>query len=51
MHGAAASPVYVLHGIAGYGSGYITRQCKTLDIALDLAIKAGKVWNNLGGAG
>lgn len=40
------SPVYLLHGAAGWG-GSITRQCKTLDAALDLAIKAGKVWNHL----
>jgi hypothetical protein len=41
------SPVYLFHGTPGWGGGSITRECKTLDTALDLAIKRGKVWNNL----
>jgi hypothetical protein len=48
LRGAKGEPIYVMNGTPGSGGGMITRQCKTLDIALDLAIKAGKVWNNLG---
>ena len=30
----------------GYGGGVLTRKCKELDLALNLVLKAGKIWNN-----
>ncbi len=44
-----ASPVFLLGGTTSWGGGSTTRQCKSLDLALDLAIKRTKIWNNRGG--
>ncbi len=44
-----ASPVFLFGGTTTWGGGSTTRTCKALDLALDLAIKRTKIWNNLGG--
>lgn len=44
-----SSPVYLLGGTSAWGGGSITRKCKSLDLAMDLAIKRTKIWNNLAG--
>lgn len=41
-----ASPVEILEAEPGWGGGQLTRTCKSLDVALDVALKAGNVPTN-----